>query len=165
LVENACRAARRRRLSQQCTGFDSAAKLDGEGMSYLRRGEPMTESQYTATTFELYERLINRLGLALETADVAVRLRDEWADELELRGLSRAEVDVIEAWLTRCANKAGLDVTLAPLSAMTGTALVQRSAQPSRKESVASKVVWLKDREKGRALIKPHHKSGPLFRR
>lgn len=122
----------------------------------------MTESQYTATTFELYERLISRLGLALETADVAVRLRDEWADELELRGLSRAELDVIEAWLTRCADKAGQAVALAPLA---GAAVVLRVAQPLCKESSAGKVVWLKDRKKGRALIKPHHKSGPLLRR
>lgn len=121
----------------------------------------MTESQYTATTFELYERLINRLGLALETADVAVRLRDEWADELELRGLSCAEVDVIEAWLTRCASKTGHPLTLAAASG----AVMQRVAQPSRKESAAAKVVWLEDRKKGRVLIKPHHKSGPLFRR
>jgi hypothetical protein len=165
LVENASRAARRRRLSLQCAGFDSAAKLNGEGMSYLRRGEPMTESQYTATTFELYERLINRLGLALETANVAVRLRDERFDELELRGLSCAEVDVIEAWLTRCASKTGHELALVPASGMAGTAVVQRAAQPSRKESAAGKVVWLKDRQKGRALVKPHHKNGPLFRR
>ena len=46
----------------------------------------MKEQQHTATPPELYERLINRLGLALETADIAVRLRDEWPEELELRG-------------------------------------------------------------------------------
>lgn len=125
----------------------------------------MTQSQYTATTFELYERLINCLGLALETADVAVRLRDERLDELELRGLSGAEVEVIEAWLTRCASKTGHQWALAQASARAGKAVLQRAVPPAHKASDAGKVVWLKDRKKCRALINPRHKSGPLFRR
>jgi hypothetical protein len=122
----------------------------------------MTQSQYTATTFELYERLIRRLGLALETADVAVRLRDEWAQELELSGLSRAELDVIQAWLARCADKTGHQMTPAPAA---GVGLVSSATRSLRQDCSAGKVIWLQDRKKGRALIKPHHKSGPLLRR
>ncbi len=40
----------------------------------------------------LYERLLQRLALALDEADTAERLRDEHPTELELRGLSEAEM-------------------------------------------------------------------------
>ena len=59
----------------------------------------MGESQLPALKPELYERLIDRLGLALDVARTSVRLRDEMPAELELRGLSRAEFDVIKAYL------------------------------------------------------------------
>jgi len=59
----------------------------------------MGESQLPAVKPELYERLIDRLGLALDTARTSMRLRDEALTELELRGLSRAEFDVIKAYL------------------------------------------------------------------
>ncbi len=47
----------------------------------------------------LYERLLQRLALALDEADTAERLRDEHPMELELRGLSSAEMGLIRAYL------------------------------------------------------------------
>lgn len=59
----------------------------------------MLESQLEAMEPQVYERLIDRLGLALDVARTAVRLRDEVPVELELRGLSRAEYELINAYL------------------------------------------------------------------
>ncbi|MES2819382.1 MAG: hypothetical protein V4812_10405 [Pseudomonadota bacterium] len=47
----------------------------------------------------LYERLLSRLALALEEADTATLLQRESPDELELRGLSPAELELIRAYL------------------------------------------------------------------
>ncbi|MCU9951290.1 hypothetical protein [Pseudomonas sp. PDM13] len=47
----------------------------------------------------LYERLLHRLALALDEADTAVRLRDEHPRELELKGLTPAELELIRAYL------------------------------------------------------------------
>lgn len=47
----------------------------------------------------LYERLLQRLALALEEADTATRLRDTPPSELELRGLTPAELELIRAYL------------------------------------------------------------------
>lgn len=49
----------------------------------------------------LYERLLQRLALALEEADTASRLHAEPRRELELDGLSPAEVELIHAYLNR----------------------------------------------------------------
>ncbi|AOE83408.1 hypothetical protein [Pseudomonas sp. TCU-HL1] len=49
----------------------------------------------------LYERLLHRLALALDEADTAVRLRDEEPLELELKGLTPAEMELIRAYLDR----------------------------------------------------------------
>ncbi|MET1078687.1 MAG: hypothetical protein ABWY06_11780 [Pseudomonas sp.] len=49
----------------------------------------------------LYERLLARLALALEEADTATALRQESPRELELRGLSSAELQLIRAYLDR----------------------------------------------------------------
>jgi len=111
----------------------------------------MTELQHIATTPELYERLINRLGLALETADIAVRLRDEWPEELELRGLSRAEFDLIEAYLNNGAFVAGGEVNHGVKSSF----IVSR--EPAGSESTPShsaKVIWLKDKRRAKMLAK-----------
>lgn len=48
-----------------------------------------------------YERLLHRLALALDEADTAVRLRDEEPLELELKGLTPAEMELIRAYLNR----------------------------------------------------------------
>ncbi|WP_137888503.1 hypothetical protein [Pseudomonas sp. 2FE] len=49
----------------------------------------------------LYERLLQRLALALDEADSATRLHKEPPRELELRGLSPAELELIRAYLDR----------------------------------------------------------------
>ncbi|MDT3268524.1 hypothetical protein QNL75_26035 [Pseudomonas amygdali pv. morsprunorum] len=61
----------------------------------------MTELQHVVSLSELYERLIDRLGLALETASTSVRLRNESPAELELKGLNSAELQLIEAYLEK----------------------------------------------------------------
>ncbi|WP_288377800.1 hypothetical protein [uncultured Pseudomonas sp.] len=95
----------------------------------------MGESQLTAIKPELYERLIDRLGLALEVARTSVRLRDEMPAELELRGLSPAEFQVIKAYL---------DTLPESRFASAGT-----YPQP---ESGKGKIVWLKDRQRPAAM-------------
>lgn len=52
----------------------------------------------------LYERLLQRLALALDEADTAGRLRDAPPSELELRGLTPAELELIRAYLDRDLN-------------------------------------------------------------
>jgi len=52
----------------------------------------------------LYERLLQRLALALEEADTATRLHAAPPDELELRGLTPAEMELIRAYLDRDLN-------------------------------------------------------------
>lgn len=49
----------------------------------------------------LYERLLQRLALALEEADTASRLHAEPLRDLELDGLSPAELELIRAYLNR----------------------------------------------------------------
>ena len=50
---------------------------------------------------DLYGRLLQRLALALEEADTANRLHAEPLHELELDGLSPAELELIRAYLNR----------------------------------------------------------------
>ncbi|MFN3356133.1 MAG: hypothetical protein ACK418_08970 [Pseudomonas sp.] len=94
----------------------------------------MVESQRTATKPEIYEGLIDRLGRALDAARTADRLRDERPVELELRGLSRAELELIKAYLERNTRSAP------PVAA----------APPARETTHSAKVVWLKDWPVGR---------------
>ena len=47
----------------------------------------------------LYERLLSRLALALEEADTATSLHRRSPDELELHGLTPAELQLIRAYL------------------------------------------------------------------
>jgi hypothetical protein len=91
----------------------------------------MLESQRKVTKPELYEKLIERLGVALDAAKTAGRLRDEPQDELELRGLSRAEFELIKAYLDRSEHgtQGGLSAAVKPNEA-------PRSA----------KIIWLKDK-------------------
>ncbi|WP_349972811.1 hypothetical protein [Pseudomonas caspiana] len=123
----------------------------------------MTELQHIATTHELYERLINRLGLALETADIAVRLRDEWPEELELRGLSRAEFDLIEAYLNSDAVAAGGEVNLDVKSSFI---VLREPAESVSIPSHSAKVIWLEDKRRAMTLAKLNrHSSSNFFRR
>lgn len=52
----------------------------------------------------LYERLLQRLALALEEAETASRLHAEPPCELEVDGLSSAELELIRAYLNRDLN-------------------------------------------------------------
>lgn len=99
----------------------------------------MGESQLEANEPELYERLIDRLGLALDVARTAVRLRDEMPAELELRGLSRAEFNVIKAYLESI-----------PEGRQGRAGAVQQAEPPS-----PAKVVWLKDAARSTTTAKP----------
>ena len=124
----------------------------------------MTELQHTATNPEVYDRLINRLGLALETANIAIRLRDEWPEELELRGLSRAEFDFIEAYLNKGAIVA--DGELKSAVSRGGSTASRESAEAVPMLSRSAKVIWLKDRKRCATSAKlSRHSSSNLFKR
>ena len=64
----------------------------------------MAELRREVTGGGLYERLLQRLALALEEADTATRLHQNPPDELELRGLTPAEMELIRAYLDRDLN-------------------------------------------------------------
>ncbi|WP_449431005.1 hypothetical protein [Pseudomonas putida] len=104
----------------------------------------MGETQLPAIKPELYERLIDRLGLALEVARTSVRLRDEMPAELELRGLSHAEFEVIKAYLESLPERRNASI---------GT--YQQQAEPT-----SAKVIWLKDKKRpastARSRTLPH---------
>ncbi|WP_054900867.1 MULTISPECIES: hypothetical protein [unclassified Pseudomonas] len=91
----------------------------------------MGETQLTAIKPELYERLIDRLGLALEVARTSVRLRDEMPAELELRGLSHAEFEVIRAYLESLPERR---------NACAGAY--------AKVEPTSAKIIWLKDKKR-----------------
>jgi len=61
----------------------------------------MAESRRGEAGGGLYERLLQRLALALDEADTASRWRAEEPGELELRGLTPAELELIRAYLDR----------------------------------------------------------------
>ncbi|AIR89279.1 hypothetical protein [Pseudomonas cremoricolorata] len=91
----------------------------------------MGDSPLTTTEPEVYERLIDRLGLALETARTAVRLRDETPTELELRGLSPAEFELIRTWLeTQALGR------------------LAQAGRDNRAPVATARVIWLKDRKR-----------------
>jgi hypothetical protein len=103
----------------------------------------MGETQLPASKPELYERLIDRLGLALEMARTSVRLRDEMPAELELRGLSHAEFELIKAYLDTLPERQNASAGSYP------------QAEPS-----SAKIIWLKDKQRparsARARTLPH---------
>lgn len=99
----------------------------------------MVESHATVTQPELYEKLIDRLGMALDAAKTAGRLRDERPLELELRGLSRAEFDLIKAYLNRSEH------------AVQGGLL---QAEMHQETPRSAKVIWLKDKVAGGDAVK-----------
>lgn len=102
----------------------------------------MGESQLPASKPEVYERLIDRLGLALEVARTSVRLRDELPAELELRGLSHAEFQLIKAYLDSL-----------PEGRFASAAA---SVQP---EPSKGKIVWLKDKQRPAATARTRTQS------
>ena len=64
----------------------------------------MGETRRLETSGGLYERLLQRLALALDEADTATRLHERPPQELELRGLTPAELQLIRAYLDRDLN-------------------------------------------------------------
>jgi len=94
----------------------------------------MVESQRTLTKPQLYEGLIDRLGRALDAARTAGRLLDERPLELELRGLSQAELELIKGYLELNHHRAS----------------EERAAPPAQEPLRSAKVIWLKDVPAGR---------------
>lgn len=64
----------------------------------------MAESRRAEVGGGLYERLLQRLALALQEADTATHLHQAPPDELELSGLTPAELELIRAYLDRDLN-------------------------------------------------------------
>lgn len=108
----------------------------------------MAELQRAAIKPELYERLINRLGLALDVAKTAVRLRDEAPAELELRGLSPAEFELIEAYLDAGAFGFKADGVIRSSSA--ARELDGSTSTPLR----SAKVIWLNKQQRAKVSAK-----------
>ena len=93
----------------------------------------MAKTQRKATTSKVYERLINRLDVALDSAKTAEQLRNEHPVEVELRGLSHAELELINLYLNRIGREA-----------------IKRSqGSVNMQDAPRAKVIWLKDRVQG----------------
>ena len=123
----------------------------------------MTEWQHIATNPELYENLIDRLGLALETAKTAFRLRDESPAVVELRGLSRAEFELIEAYLEQ-----GFIATrdVVPASLNNNVIASPGSFVPEPVQQRSAKVIWLADQRRAQAAAKSsRYSSGNILKR
>ena len=99
------------------------------------------QQQRNVTKPELYERLMDRLGMALDAAKTADRLRDERPLELELRGLSPAEFKLVKAYLDRSERE-------------THGCLSQAVKQLDATHS--AKVIWLKDKAPRKDTVKVH---------
>lgn len=108
----------------------------------------MTELQHVVSTSELYERLIDRLGLALETASTAVRLRNESPAELELKGLSCAEFQLIEAYLEKDSTMANVAVAGGPTGIDT---ILPEHNRLIRAPKQSATIIWLKDKRRAKA--------------
>ena len=99
----------------------------------------MAESQRTLTKPQLYEGLIDRLGRALDAARTAGRLRDERPVELELRGLSQAELELIKRYLELHHQRTSAG----------------QASPPAHEPPGSAKVIWLKDLTAGRGPENP----------
>ena len=121
----------------------------------------MTELQHISGTPELYERLINRMELALETANTAFRLRNELLVELEIDGLSDDEIELIEAYLEKGAREAGGVVGKMSPYSLTATPEPSGALQAA---SVPAKVVWLKDARGAQSPRRSSRHSATTFR-
>ncbi|MDO9622807.1 MAG: hypothetical protein Q7J46_02280 [Pseudomonas sp.] len=98
----------------------------------------------------LYERLLQRLSVALEEADSMARLSTKVPDELELRDLTGAELELIRAYMDHDLNwLRGWHAAAEEL------ALIERWPARTAKISRASP----------RAAVKPHGKIKPLVKR
>lgn len=64
----------------------------------------MAELRRTEASAGLYERLLQRLSVALDEADSMARLSAKVPDELELRDLTAAELELIRAYMDHDLN-------------------------------------------------------------
>jgi hypothetical protein len=111
----------------------------------------MAELRHEVENPDVYDRLIDRLGLALDTAKTAVRLRNESPAELELRGLSHAEFQLIEAYLGRTEvvfKEGSATVTREAFSPST------EPSEPMRGPHPKANVIWLKDQRRAKVSAK-----------
>ena len=127
----------------------------------------MAELRHQVKKPELYDRLIDRLGLALDMAKTAVRLRDEHPAELELRGLSHAEFQLIEAYLDTCPDKNGVVVNEDALNTKKGSSSTSREpSEPIRAPHASANVIWLKDQRRAKVSAKlSRYSSSKHFKR
>ncbi|WP_296258936.1 MULTISPECIES: hypothetical protein [unclassified Pseudomonas] len=115
---------------------------------------------------DLYDRLIDRLGLALDTAKTAVRLRNEHPAELELRGLSHAEFQIIEAYLDRTEKSDAVVTELSPDAKQRNSNTSREPTEPARAQRPSATVVWLKDQRRAKVSAKlSRYSSSKHFKR
>jgi hypothetical protein len=123
----------------------------------------MAELRHQVKKPDLYDRLIDRLGLALDMAKTAVRLRNEYPTELELRGLSQAEFQLIEAYLDR------KDIVVREESPNIKKGSLSSSREPSesaRGPQLSTNVIWLKDQRRAKVSAKlSRYSSSKHFKR
>jgi hypothetical protein len=127
----------------------------------------MAELRHQVKKPDLYDRLIDRLGLALDMAKTAVRLRNEHPAELELRGLSHAEFQLIEAYLESCPDKNRVVVIEDALNTKKGSSSTSREpSEPVRAPHTSANVIWLKDQRRAKVSAKlSRYSSNKHFKR
>jgi hypothetical protein len=127
----------------------------------------MAEMRHQVKKPDLYDRLIDRLGLALDMAKTAVRLRNEHPAELELRGLSHAEFQLIEAYLESCPDKNRVVVIEDALNTKKGSSSTSREPlEPIRAPHTSANVIWLKDQRRAKVSAKlSRYSSSKHFKR
>ncbi|SEJ92720.1 hypothetical protein [Pseudomonas sp. NFR16] len=115
----------------------------------------MAEMRHQVKKPDLYDRLIDRLGLALDMAKTAVRLRNEHPAELELRGLSHAEFQLIEAYLDACPEKTEVVFNEDSANIKKGSSNTSREPSESmRAPHPQANVIWLKDQRRAKVSAK-----------
>jgi hypothetical protein len=127
----------------------------------------MAELRHQVKKPDLYDRLIDRLGLALDMAKTSVRLRNEYPAELELRGLSQAEFQLIEAYLDACPDTKNIVVKEDSLSTKKGSSSTSREpSEPMRPSHPLANVIWLKDQRRAKVSAKlSRYSSSKHFKR
>jgi hypothetical protein len=127
----------------------------------------MAELRHQVKKPDLYDRLIDRLGLALDMAKTSVRLRNEYPVELELRGLSQAEFQLIEAYLDACPETKEVVVKEDSLNTKKGSSSTSREPSESmRASNPSANVIWLKDQRRANVSAKlSRYSSSKHFKR
>lgn len=111
----------------------------------------MAELRHEVENPDVYDRLIDRLGLALDTAKTAVRLRNESPAELELRGLSHAEFQLIEAYLGRTEVVCKDDPPTVTREVFGPS---REACESKRAPHPKANVIWLKDQRRAKVSAK-----------